>query len=377
MNVKPHSVGINAILLFLLSLLQSFAHPLLGQPSASPAQQRDIFSHYQSQAEQHLATMSLDERISQILLVRYPDLNGVEDLQAHQFGGYAFFAKDFANKTKAEVQNMIQSLQSVAKVPILTAVDEEGGQVVRVSSNPLLSPQPFASPQDVYNIGGMSAIREDTISKSRLLAELGINLNLAPVVDVSTNPQDYMYQRSLGQNPELTAQFARNVILASKHTGVSYTLKHFPGYGNNVDTHTGESVDTRTYEQIQQNDLLPFRAGINIGAEAVLVSHNIVNSIDAHFPASLSTAVHQLLREDLKFSGVIITDDLAMGAVSQLSNPTAQAVIAGNDLIITSDYQQSISEIKAALANDTLDESKINQAATHVLAWKYYKGMIK
>lgn len=336
----------------------------------------NIFANFEQQAEQKLAKMSLDEKISQILLVRYPDQQALQTLEEYQFGGYIFFAKDFANKTTSEVQAEIQSLQNVAKVPILTAVDEEGGSVVRVSSNPDLAPQKFLSPQELYNQGGLEAIRTDAIQKATLLQDLGLNLNLAPVVDVSTNPNDYMYDRSLGQNAELTAKYAQTVISASKNTGVSFTLKHFPGYGNNADTHQGISVDTRKAADIMQQDLLPFREGILAGAEAVLVSHNIVSDIDAANPASLSPAIHQLLRKNMNFTGIIITDDIAMGAINNIDNATVKAVLAGNDLIITTDYLQSISEIKQAIQNGSLSEEAINTATKRVLAWKYYKGMI-
>ena len=133
----------------------------------------------------------------------------------------------------------------------------------------------------MYLSGSFEKIRQDTINKSLLLSELGLNLNLAPVVDVSTNSGDYMYKRTLGENTELTSTYAKTVISASKGLGVSYTLKHFPGYGNNNDTHTGQVIDNRTYADIEKNDLPPFEAGINEGAEAVLVSHNTVTNIDS------------------------------------------------------------------------------------------------
>lgn len=341
-----------------------------------PRHAGDIFAKYDDLAVRKLTTMSLEEKISQILLVRYPDANGVEILEKYQFGGYIFFGKDFAGKTTAEVQAMMRNLQNIAKIPILTAVDEEGGSVVRVSSNAMLSETPFQSPQELYLGGGFSAIATDTKQKSALLEDLGVNLNLAPVVDVSTNPNDYMYRRSLGENTALTSQYARTVIQASLGTGVSYTLKHFPGYGNNLDTHKGGSVDQRTYLEILQNDLPPFRAGIDAGAEAVLVSHNTVTAVDSAHPASLSPAVHELLTDMLGFTGVIITDDIAMAALDSIPNVTEQAVLAGNDLIITTDYNRSIAEIKSALAEGRLSQEILDQKVKKVLAWKYHKNLL-
>lgn len=339
-------------------------------------QDNGIFKDFYIFALRKLKTMSLDEKIAQLLLVRYPDTNPVGTLEKYQFGGYVFFAKDFKDKTKSEVKDMINKLQNTAKTPILTAVDEEGGTVVRVSSNPNLASSKFLSPRDLYLSGGFEKIREDTINKSLLLSELGLNLNLAPVVDVSTNPSDYMYNRTLGENTELTSTYAKTVISASKGLGVSYTLKHFPGYGNNADTHTGGAVDNRTYDEIVKNDLPPFEAGITEGAEAVLVSHNTVTNIDASNPASLSIDIHNLLRNELNFTGIIITDDLAMGAVSSIDNAAVKAILAGNDILITTDYEESFNDIKEAVNNNTIDEGLIDKLAFRVLAWKYYKGLI-
>ena len=335
-----------------------------------------IFKSYYQLAHNKLETMSLDEKISQLLLVRYPDTNQKEILEKYQFGGYVFFAKDFSNKTKEEVVTMMNELQEVAKIPILTAVDEEGGTVVRISSNSNLRSEKFKSSQELYKEGGFDRIKEDTIEKSNLLKSLGLNLNLAPVVDVSTNPDDYMYSRSLGQDTKTTSTYAKTVIEASKKNDVSYTLKHFPGYGNNSDTHTGSSIDTRSYEDILNNDLPPFKSGIESGAEAVLVSHNTVNSIDSNNPASLSASVHNLLRNELSFTGIIITDDLAMGATSSIDNAVVKAILAGNDLIITTDYEESFNEIKNAVNDGTISEELINKLAFRVIAWKYYKGLM-
>lgn len=335
-----------------------------------------IFKDYYKLAYKKLKEMSLDEKIAQILLVRYPDSNGVSILKNNQFGGYVFYEKDFKDKSATEVKNMMNSLQAVSNIPIITATDEEGGKVVRVSSNPKLASTPFKSSKELYSSGGFEAIRDDTINKSNLLYNLGINVNLAPVVDVSTNSSDYMYDRAFGQDTDLTSKYAETVIEASKGRGVSYTLKHFPGYGNNKDTHSESVTDDRTYDEILKNDIPPFKAGINAGAEAVLVSHNIVKNIDDENPASLSPSVHNLLRNELDFTGIIMTDDLAMGAVADIPDATVKAVLAGNDLIMTTDYQASIDAIKKAINDKKIDENLIDKLAFRVIAWKYYKGLI-
>ncbi len=333
-----------------------------------------IFSTYYVMAYNKLKELSKEEKIGQLLLVRYPD-NAIDANKKYNFGGFVFFEKDFKNKTKEQVISMINNLQESSKIPLLTAVDEEGGKVVRVSSNPNLASEPFKSSKSLYDDGQFSLIKSDTIKKSDLLNSLGLNVNLAPVVDVTTDPNDYMYERALGENTALTSEFAETVIKASKGTGVSYTLKHFPGYGNNKDTHVTSSEDTRTLESIKTNDLPPFKAGIDAGAEAVLVSHNVVTNIDSA-PASLSKSIHNLLRNELKFTGIIMTDDVDMGATKNIDKKYVKAIQAGNDLIITTDYEKAFNEINGALNDGTLSEDEINKLVFRVLAWKYYKGLM-
>lgn len=337
---------------------------------------KGIFSNYYTLAGKKLKEMTLDEKIAQLLLVRYPDANAVEALKKYQFGGYVFFAKDFNGKIKEEVQGMMAELQDVSKIPILTAVDEEGGSVVRISSNPNLRSEKFKSSKELYASGGFDAIKQDTIEKSKLLSDLGVNVNLAPVVDVSTNSSDYMYGRAFGQGTDLTSTYAKTVIEASKGLGVSYTMKHFPGYGSNPDTHYTGTTDQRTYDDILKNDLPPFKAGIDAGGEAILVSHNTVTSIDASNPASLSPSVHNVLRNELGFTGIIMTDDLAMGAVSTIDNAVVKAILAGNDIIIVTDYEAAFNSIKKAVNDGTLDENIIEKNAFRIIAWKYSKGLM-
>lgn len=335
-----------------------------------------IFSKFSTLATNKVKAMTLDEKIGQILLVRYDASSAKDAINSNKVGGFVFFEKDFKNKDKEQVKTMINDIQKIAKIPLLTAVDEEGGKVVRISSNDKLAPEKFLSPRELYLAGGFDLIAEDTKNKSALLESLGLNVNLAPVVDVSTNINDYMYNRTLGEGPDLTSTYATTVINANKGSQVSYVLKHFPGYGNNEDTHQGEVVDTRTFSDIEQNDLPPFEAGISAGAEAILVSHNTVQSIDPDNPASLSASVHNLLRGRLDFTGVIITDDLAMGAVSGIQNATVKALLAGNDIIITTDYKESFNEIKEYVEDGTISESFIDSVVERIIAWKYSKGLM-
>lgn len=336
-----------------------------------------LFEQEKIFANQKLQTMSIDEKIGQLFLVRIPEQGIEEDIKNYQFGGLLYFAKDFKNLTKNEVQNKISNYQSLAKIPMLMAVDEEGGTVSRISSNKNLVADPFLSPSELYQKGGLEAIKEDTIKKTNILSELGLNLNLAPVVDITLNKEDYMYERSLQEDAQTTSEYAQTVIQTSDPTKLSFTLKHFPGYGNNTDTHQGISIDTRDLNTIKQQDLKPFIAGINAQAEAVLISHNIVTAIDSLNPASLSKPVHDLLKNELHFTGIIITDNLDMAGVDiDEETKIYKALTSGNDLLITTDYKNDISIVKKLLSEKVIDEELINEKVVKILAWKYYKKLI-
>lgn len=329
-----------------------------------------------------LSSMTLEEKVGQLFFVRVPAEHAVEDISTYHLGGYILFGRDTQDKTANDLIQTIQSYQDAADVPLLIGVDEEGGTVVRVSSNPHLRGSKFKSPQKLFAAGGMEAILADTREKDVLLRALGFNVNLAPVADVSTNSADFIYARAFGQDAAATADYVAQVAARMSADGMGSVLKHFPGYGNNVDTHTGIAVDRRPMETFETSDFLPFEVGIQAGGglTAVLVSHNIMTCVDDGLPASLSPAVHALLREELDFDGVVMTDDLAMDAVEAYARDGAVAVMAleaGNDLIITTDYRTQIPKVLEAVESGALDGSVIDEACRRVLTWKSALGLLE
>lgn len=325
-----------------------------------------------------LDNMTIPEKVGQMFMVRVPKENADKRVSEYHLGGYIMFGRDFDNKTKEEVMGNIASWQSAADIPMLIGVDEEGGTVNRISTNTEFRSEPFKSSQELYKEGGFDLIYEDTIEKANFLKELGINVNFAPVVDVSTNPDDYIYKRSFGKNANLTSEYASTVVTAMKEANIASVLKHFPGYGNNTDTHTGISIDNRTLETFKESDFLPFEAGIKAGANIVLVSHNIVTNIDSNNPASLSTRVHEILQNDLGFAGVIITDDLYMDAISKNydSSVAVLAILAGNDLICTTDFESQIPKVIAAVEDGTIGIDRINESVRRILELKLELNLI-
>jgi beta-N-acetylhexosaminidase len=333
-----------------------------------------------STAQKILNQMSLEEKIGQMFFVRCNKTSALDDLKNYHLGGFILFSEDFSNQTKSSMKDVISGYQSVSQIPLLIGVDEEGGTVNRISKYPAFRRVPFQSPQQLYQSGGLDLIENDTIEKSKLLKSLGVNINLAPVCDVSTSSSDFIYKRSFGKNAKETADYVETVVSTMNNQGIGSTLKHFPGYGDNVDTHTGIAIDTRSSDQFYTNDFLPFEAGISAGAGSILVSHNIVIAFDKTYPASLSSNVHTILRNDLNFDGVIMTDDLSMDAIKDYTDNEAAAVLAvqaGNDLIIASDYNIQIPAVIAAVKNEEISMDDINKSVLRILNWKLSLGLIK
>lgn len=339
----------------------------------------DIFADAYAAAQKKLSRMSTAEKVGQMILASCPDEGAAEAIRSFHPGGFLLFESDFEGKTAEEVTHAIQSYQDVSQIPMIMAVDEEGGRVVRVSGNPNLAEEKFLSPRDLFEAGGFERVREDAAEKARLLKGLGLNLNLAPVADVSEDPLSYIYSRTLGLGAEETAQYVKAAVQGAQAGGLSSALKHFPGYGGNADTHLGLAVDERPLSVFEQSDFLPFYAGIRAGAECVLVSHNIVQCIDPNVPASLSPDVHTVLRDDLQFTGLVITDDLSMAAVQDYEGESGlfvQAALAGNDLVLTSELQQAYDALLSAVRSGKLPVEVVDRAVLRILAFKYAKGLM-
>lgn len=328
--------------------------------------------------ERRLAAMSVEEKARQMILLCCHDPADAAPAAELGVGGLCFYAESFSGKDREAVIGMCADLQSRSPLPLLLSVDEEGGSVCRVSTNPGLRSQPFSSPRSLYKAGGWARVESDTEEKARLLLSLGLNVNLAPVCDVPLSSKNYIYPRCFGTDAPQTAEYVTRVVTVMERERLGSVLKHFPGYGGSADTHKGLAYDDRPYDTFPARDFLPFEAGIAAGADAVLVSHNIVRCMDGELPASLSPEVHRILREELGFEGVVLCDDLLMGAIEQFTggqNAAVQAVLAGNDLISCSDYAASAAAIAAAVREGTLSEARLDESVRRILLWKQALGL--
>ena len=323
--------------------------------------------------------MSLEERVGQLFLARCDDAYALEHIQQYHLGGFVLFGADFRDENPDSMSAKIADYQAAAKIPLLIAVDEEGGTVTRISHNSSFRSSKFPSIRDLYTSGGVDAVLAVEDEKCQLLSSLGINVNLGPVCDLTTDPNAFMYKRSLGQDVQTTADVIFTMIWKMNTHHIGSVLKHFPGYGNNTDTHTGIAVDSRPLDELESRDLVPFLSGIQAECGSIMVSHTIVECMDPELPASLSPAVHQYIRQEMGFEGVIVTDDLEMQAITDLygaGEAAVLAVLAGNDLLCSSDYVTQYEAVLAAVLDGRIDIDTLNSAVRNVLEWKIELGLI-
>ena len=323
-------------------------------------------------------SLTLEQKVGQIFLARCPETGAAEAVQQYHLGGFVLFDRDFEGETPSSMAQKIAGYQGVSHIPLLIAVDEEGGTVNRVSSHKAFRAYPFPSPRALYTKGGLELIHNTEAEKAQLLSGLGINVNLAPVCDITTNPSAFMYRRSLGQSPAVTGEFVADSIQTMGRFGVAAVMKHFPGYGNNADTHTGIARDSRSLETLETEDMQPFFAGISAGGGAILVSHTIVEAIDPEYPASLSQPMNYYLRLAMNFDGVIITDDLSMDAIAAqygTEEAAVLAVLAGNDLLCSTEFETQYSAVLKACRSGRIPEAVLNEAVERVLRWKAQMGL--
>lgn len=332
----------------------------------------------QKRALKLLAHMTAEEKAGQLVLGRFPEENAARDAQELHLGGYTVFARDLENMTPESFSAQTEDIQSAVPVGLLFAVDEEGGSVVRVSKFPQYRDEKFPAQSEVLESGGTDGVSADAAAKSALLRSLGLNMNLAPVCDLPRSADDFIADRAFGTDCAEVSAAVKAAVGSYVKSGVICTLKHFPGYGDNSDTHTGISVDERPMSELESLDLEPFRAGISAGAPVVMVSHNIVKCVNESLPGSLAPEMYSLLREELGFGGVIMTDDLSMGAVEEYCGEDEAAVtafLAGADLLCCTDYQGAVKSLNEAVDSGRITEERLDESVLRILEMKLAYGI--
>lgn len=328
-----------------------------------------------------LQQLTLDEKLGQMMIVQFigvePTPDVVQMMNAQGAGGMILY--EFNMSSPDQLRSLNAQLKQLSAIPPLLAVDQEGGTVNRFAN--IVGPLPSASSLKTLQDAEARGAQDGS-----LLSDFGFNLNLAPVVDVGTaNPQ--LYERTFGSDPHLVASLTGAYLEGLQQGGkVTGTLKHFPGLGDTTtDPHIGLPILYRSQADWESIDLEPYRALLKSeDVRAIMVTHELVPAVDPQYPASLSpTLINGVLRGELGYNGVVITDSLYMGALNQRWSVPQAAVLAikaGADIVMgPSDpqtVQQVMDQIKHAIANGTLTQANIDTAVRRILALKIRMGLI-
>jgi beta-N-acetylhexosaminidase len=329
--------------------------------------------------------VSLEHKIGQMLMIGFRGLQVskdhfiVRDIQERNLGGVVLFDYDVPSESPVrniespvQVETLVASLQAKADTPLLVAIDHEGGVLTRLKE--AYGFPPTESHQALGELDDLDATRAQATAMARTLAELGINLNLAPVVDLNVNPDNPIiakYERSFSADPETVTRHAQAFIEAHHAQGVNCTLKHFPGHGSSTgDTHEGWVDVTDTWSRAE---LEPYAAIIGAGlADAVMTAHVFNASLDADHPATLSyPTITTILREELGYDGVVISDDMQMGAIADhygFETAVQMAIEAGVDILAfanNSVYEEdvatrAVAQIVRLVETGIIDEARID-----------------
>lgn len=339
----------------------------------------------QSTAQQDVAGMTLDEKLGQMFLIETyyktwtPDIaNMVVGMHA---GALIIYGKNMQDPT--QLHDYISSIQAHASVPLLVTMDEEGGLVDRLGYYHFFAPLPAA--QDLGATGDTALATQAGDQAAREMLSMGINTDLAPVVDVRGPNGSVETTRLYSADPATVARFAGAYMDALQSNGVVATLKHWPGIGDvTLDPHlTLPSIDA-PLSQLESQHFATFRALMPHDPGMIMVTHVLVNAVDPNMPATLSPKlVDGILRGELGYNGVVMTDSLYMqGIAVRYSLPQAGvlAVMAGDDLLEgaydTNSMAQMIAALKAAIADGRISMGRIDQSAQRILALKIRYGLL-
>lgn len=346
--------------------------------SGGDSEQKDDYDKISRQ----IAEMTLDEKIGQIFTVGfegYEQDNQIEGMiKDCHVGGVILFRKNIKSPGQLlEVVNSLKSSNSNNKAPLFISVDEEGGRVTRL-------PDQITKLPSNEKIGKIN--NEDfSFSIGNILAEelkaFGFNMDFAPVLDIFSNPKNTVIgDRSFGNNAEIVSKLGVQTMKGIRDLGVIPVVKHFPGHGDTLeDSHVGLPSVDHDMERLETFELIPFKAAIDSGADAVMVAHILLRKIDSENPASLSEKIISgILREKIGFEGVVITDDMTMGAIGEnysMQEAVVRSFLAGSDMILVchgyENQLEAINALKAAVQDGTVTEDRLDESVRRILALKH------
>ena len=342
-----------------------------------------------SLVDETLAGMTLHEKVCQMMFVTPEELTGEDGvtvagdatrqaLENYPVGGIVYFAKNL--ESQDQVKEMIDNSQKYSSIGLFVATDEEGGVVNRLMDTVGTT---YIGSMYYYKDDGDETAYENAYTIANDMSALGFNLDFAPVADVWSNPDNTVIgERAYSDDYAQAAELVGNAVKGFNDGGVMCTLKHFPGHGDTAeDSHYSSAYVHRTKEEIMADEMQPFRSGIEAGAEFVMVGHLIVPDID-EVPSTLSYKIATgILRDELKFEGVAITDSFEMESIADnysVDDAVVMSVKAGIDMILQpKDMASAVNSIEQAVADGELSEDRIDESVRRILTLKESRGLLK
>lgn len=342
-----------------------------------------------SLVDETLAGMTLHEKVCQMMFVTPEELTGEDGvtvagdatrqaLENYPVGGIVYFAKNL--ESQDQVKEMIDNSQKYSSIGLFVATDEEGGVVNRLMDTVGTT---YIGSMYYYKDDGDETAYENAYTIANDMSALGFNLDFAPVADVWSNPDNTVIgERAYSDDYAQAAELVGNAVKGFNDGGVMCTLKHFPGHGDTAeDSHYSSAYVHRTKEEIMADEMQPSRSGIEAGAEFVMVGHLIVPDID-EVPATLSYKIATgILRDELKFEGVVITDSFEMESIADnysVDDAVVMSVKAGMDMILQpKDMASAVNSIEQAVADGELSEDRIDESVRRILTLKESRGLLK
>lgn len=339
--------------------------------------------------EKTLADMSLRDKVCQMMFVRPESITGIDvvtaagdttksALEQYPVGGIVYFAQNM--ESKDQIKEMIDNSQSYSKVGLFISTDEEGGMVNRLMNTVGTT---YIDSMYNYKDDGTQKAHDNAYTIASDMAALGFNMDFAPVADVWSNPDNTVIgERAYSDDYSQAAELVGSAVKGFEDGGVMCTLKHFPGHGDTAeDSHYSSAYVRRTKDEIMADEMQPFTAGIDAGAEFVMVGHLIVPDID-ELPATLSYKITtEMLRNEMHFEGIAITDSLAMSSIADnygVGESAVMSIKAGIDMLLDpTDIDTAIDAVVQAVESGDITEDRIDDSVRKILALKEKHGLLK
>lgn len=364
--------------------------PQTEEPEATEAQTQTVVDPFVEQAAQIVSGMTLEEKVAQMFFITPEALTGYgqvtvagdatnEAYQKYPVGGLIYNSQNLVDidQTKTMMAKMQQYADSRISLPVFLGVDEEGGSVTRIASNEAYGLTNVDNMSDIGATGDTQNAYQAGVTIGTYLSDLGFNLDFAPVADVLTVSDSVIGNRSFGTDSELVASMALSELQGLESMGIQGVVKHFPGHGGvSGDSHSGAVSTDKSLEELFASELVPFQRAIDGGAEFLMVGHIAAPNVTGDdTPASLSKVmITDVLRTQMGYQGVVITDAMNMTAITAnhaADEAAVLAVNAGADMILMpEDFGKAYNGVIDAVNNGTIEEYRINEAVVRIVKAK-------